>query len=78
MADRESSGGEPEELEIWRRKLAQAEVGYADAAAGLEHAIARNDGVAVAVTRKRAARQEYLRLLRIFSDLVLRGKPPLA
>lgn len=66
----------PEEQEIWRIKLANAEVRYAEAAAGLAQALALDEGVAAAATRKRAARQEYLRLLRIFSDLVMRGKFP--
>jgi hypothetical protein len=62
--------------EIWRRRLAEAETTYENAAADLETALAQNSGVAEARQRKMAARAEYLRLLRIFSDLVLRGKDP--
>lgn len=62
--------------EIWRRQLEEAESRYDDAAARLEAALAQGSGVAEARQRKMAARAEYLRLLRIFSDLVLRGKAP--
>jgi hypothetical protein len=76
LADKVGSGDDPEEQEIWRTKLAQAEVRYAEAGASVAKAVALNEGVADAAARKRAAREEYLRLLRIFSDLVMRGKSP--
>jgi hypothetical protein len=66
------------EQEIWRKRLAEAENRYEDAAARLESALAQDSGVAEARQRKVTARAEYLRLLRIFSDLVLRGKAPAA
>ncbi len=62
--------------EIWRRRLAAAENEYESAAARLECAIGQDRGVDEARQRKLDARAEYLRLLRIFSDLVLRGKIP--
>ena len=62
--------------EIWRKRLVEAETRYEDAALGLQSALAEDNGVAEARQRKMAARAEYLRLLRIFSDLVLRGKAP--
>jgi hypothetical protein len=62
--------------EIWRKQLAEAENRYDDAAAHLEAALAEGQGVPEARERKMTARAEYLRLLRIFSDLVLRGKAP--
>jgi hypothetical protein len=62
--------------EIWRKRLAEAENAYEQAAARLESALGEDSGVAEARQRKQAARAEYLRLLRIFSDLVLRGKMP--
>jgi hypothetical protein len=62
--------------EIWRKQLEAAENRYEDAAAQLESALAQGSGVAEARQQKTAARMEYLRLLRIFSDLVLRGKTP--
>ncbi len=64
------------EQEIWRRQLEEAESRYDDAAARLESAMAEGTGVAEARQRKMDARGEYLRLLRIFTDLVLRGKAP--
>jgi len=62
--------------EIWRKRLVAAEIQYETAAAQLESAIGRDCGVSEARQRKLDARSEYLRLLRIFSDLVLRGKVP--
>ena len=62
--------------EIWRKRLVEAENRYEEAAARLGSARAQNQGVAEAEEHRMAARAEYLRLLRIFSDLVLRGKAP--
>lgn len=62
--------------EIWRKRLEEAEIRYEDATAWLRSAIAEDCGVADARRRKSEAQAEYLRLLRIFSDLVLRGKTP--
>jgi hypothetical protein len=62
--------------EIWRKRLAEAETRYEEAAARLQTAMAEDRGVAEARQRKMAAHAEYLGLLRIFSDLVLRGKAP--
>jgi hypothetical protein len=55
------SGHEPiDEQEVWRGRLKEAEHRYR---------------VATGEARE-AARLEYLRVLRIFSDLVIRGKMP--
>jgi hypothetical protein len=62
--------------EIWRKRLEEAENRYEDASAQLQAALTQDSGVAEARERKMTARAEYLRLLRIFSDLVLRGKVP--
>ena len=71
--------------EIWRQRLRSAEAAYQAAAEELRLALLRNnvagapDGspdVDAARSRKAAARAEYLRILRIFTDLVLRGKSP--
>jgi len=62
--------------EIWRKRLEEAEAQYEAAAVDLRSALAQDCGVPEARQRKLAARAEYLRLLRIFSDLVLRGKAP--
>jgi len=62
--------------EIWRQRLEEAERKYEDAATELQSALSQNSGVAEARRHKMAARAEYLRLLRIFSNLVLRGKVP--
>ena len=62
--------------EIWRKQLGEAETRYEDAAARLQTALVEDRGIAEARQAKMAARGEYLRLLRIFSDLVLRGKAP--
>jgi len=62
--------------EIWRKQLEEAENRYENASAKLQSALAEGRGVAEARQVKMTARAEYLRLLRIFSDLVLRGKAP--
>ena len=75
----------PATREIWRERLAVAEKAHRDAAAALNRAIEEHgespnqasiEAVAEARERKAAARAEYLRVLRIFTDLVLRGKIP--
>jgi hypothetical protein len=71
--------------ETWRKRLSSAEVSYHDAAEELRLALLRKNGaaapdsepeIAAAKARKAAARAEYLRVLRVFTDLVLRGKTP--
>jgi hypothetical protein len=55
------SGHEPlDDQEVWRGRLKEAENRYR---------------IATGEARE-SARQEYLRVLRIFSDLVIRGKLP--
>lgn len=76
MSEAELADPRMAQQEIWRQRLAEAEIRYEQAAGELEAAMARNSGVAEARQDKMAARAEYLRILRIFSDLVLRGKAP--
>jgi hypothetical protein len=66
-------------LEACRERLAAAEKRYREAAqASIEAAESGKDeaAIAAAVQQKDATRAEYHRLLRVFSDLVVRGKPP--
>ncbi len=69
-------------MEIWRERLVAAHKQYEDAAQALEKALATAVGVPEARARMLAARSEYLRRLRLFSDLVLGsrkhadGEPP--
>jgi hypothetical protein len=71
--------------ETWRKRLSSAESEYQSAAEELRLALLRNHAAnvpdagpdtAAARSRKADARAEYLRVLRIFTDLVLRGKSP--
>jgi hypothetical protein len=62
--------------DIWRKRLEEAESRYEEAAVQLQSAMVEGRGVPEAREQKMVARAEYLRLLRIFSDLVLRGKAP--
>jgi hypothetical protein len=64
------------EQEIWRKQLEEAEKRYEKASFGLQTALAQGSAVDEARQDKMTARAEYLRLLRIFSDLVLRGRAP--
>jgi hypothetical protein len=64
------------EQETWRKQVVEAENKYEEAALQLQVALDKGCGIAEARQRKVMARAEYLRLLRIFSDLVLRGKAP--
>jgi hypothetical protein len=68
----------PEEV---RRRLAEAEGRYREASREYAAAVDQHlddEAVAEAETKKQAARLEYHRMLRIFSDLVIRGKRPKA
>jgi hypothetical protein len=56
--------------EIWRRKLSDAQRRYHEAVRELAGS---QPGAA---ERKAVARQEYLRVLRIFTDLIVRGIRP--
>ena len=74
--DAESSSDSP--LEACRRRLGAAEQRYHEAVEAVAAAAAGNDKAALkaAEERRNAARQEYHRLLHVFSDLVIRGKKP--
>ena len=58
-------------MEISRERLVAAQKKYEEAAGALEAAQAAGTEVAEARALMHTARAEYLRLLRIFSDLVL-------
>jgi hypothetical protein len=75
-SEEELAGPGMAEHETWRRQLEEAEKKYEEAALQLQAAIDDGRGVDEARQQKATARAEYLRLLRIFSDLVLRGKAP--
>ena len=74
--------------DTWRAKLAAAENAYHDAAGRVQVLLQEHTSLAAtpdlipglrqAREQKAAARAEYLRILRIFTDLVLRGKAPSA
>jgi hypothetical protein len=64
------------EQDLWRKKLAEAELEYQQAATCLRNLVASSAGAERARAAKMSAREEYLRVLRIFTDLVLRGKSP--
>ncbi len=69
-------------MELWRERLVTAHQQYEDAASALDRALATAAGVPEARARLTAARAEYLRMLRVFSDMVLGsrrhddGEPP--
>jgi hypothetical protein len=63
--------------EVWRKRLAEAELAYHQASMALEAALRDDVSAAPALReRKTHARVQYLKVLRIFTDLVLRGKSP--
>jgi hypothetical protein len=64
------------EQDLWRNRLAAAESRYHDADCDLKRLIATGARTESARAHKMEAREEYLRVLRIFTDLVLRGKSP--
>jgi hypothetical protein len=72
----DTTGIELTEQELWRKRLTDAEGRYHEADARLQSLSAAGERTDGARTHKMAAREEYLRILRIFTDLVLRGKSP--
>jgi hypothetical protein len=72
----DTSAIEVTEQELWRNKLTDAETRYQEAEAKLQSLIAASERTEGARTHRIAAREEYLRVLGIFTDLVLRGKSP--
>jgi hypothetical protein len=65
-----------EEQDLWRGRLADAESRYHNADADLQQLTNSGARMDAARNYKMQAREEYLRVLRIFTDLVLRGKSP--
>jgi hypothetical protein len=76
LVDTELATTVTSEQDLWRKRLAEAEARHREATDLLEERIAAGTGVESARAHKRATREEYLRVLRIFTDLVLRGKSP--
>jgi hypothetical protein len=76
LSEADLAGYGPARQEVWRKRLEAAESRYEEASAWLQAALEQGCGAAEARLRKTAARVEYLRVLRIFSDLVLRGRVP--
>ena len=77
-----ASSGLPQQ-EVWRKRLEAAELAFNAASLALATALQDQDrsgsdatGLAGTRARKAKARTEYLRVLRIFTELVLRGKLP--
>ena len=62
--------------ERWRRRLGEAEREYNDAVVSLRGLEADSPAREAALKRRAEARENYLRILRIFTDFVLRGKEP--
>lgn len=78
MSANEAGDPDESEVEVWRKKLAEAEQKYRD---GITAFVAASGGgspeeIAAAAKRRDEARQEFHRMLRIFSDLVIRGRSP--
>ena len=80
MSEIDFAPSEQAQQEVWRKRLADAEIAYRDASLALENALQiegeGSSSAAEARDRKNGARVEYLRILRVFSDIVLRGKVP--
>lgn len=74
MGDLSGSDFADHGTEIWRELLLAAKERYDAAACRLEEAVAADAGVPEARAHLLAARAEYLRHLRNFSDLILRGR----
>jgi hypothetical protein len=78
MSANEPVGPDESAAELWRKRLAEAERNYRNemqafvAATGSE----KSEDVEAAARRRDEAREEFHRLLRIFSDLVIRGRTP--
>jgi len=66
------------EQELWRKRLIDAESCLHDADTILQRLTTEGARTDNARAERFAAREEYLRVLRIFTDLVLRGKSPAA
>ena len=64
--------------EIWRKRLAAAELDFQQASVALKAALQEHDLALITAAREKKTRTrlEYLRVLRIFTDLVVRGKAP--
>lgn len=83
MSDTDPALSRLEQQETWRKRLTAAEAAYQRASEELRLALLNRNGavenapeVVAARARKASTRAEYLRILRVFTDLVLRGKSP--
>lgn len=77
----------PQDVELWRGRLAAAKAGYETAVERFRtasedfrsnHTPSPDGGFSVhlAIAAESSARKEYMRVLRLFTDLVLYGKIP--
>ena len=80
LSEKDPAPSDPAEEETWRKRLAAAELAFREASLAFDAAGEKQPAdaqeIAAARERKAQARLEYLRILRIFTDLVLRGKLP--
>ncbi len=79
MSENQQEESRWEQQEVWRRRLLDAESRYHQATQEYAAAVELGRGedeIQAAAGRKAAAREEYHRMLRIFSDFVVRGKRP--
>jgi hypothetical protein len=80
MSANEEGGAGGSEEEVVRRRLAEAEQRYRQEIRAYSALLGSGSGEAIteAARRKDAARDEFHKLLKVFSDLVIRGKrrPP--
>ena len=79
MSGHEADGPGDSPLETCRERLAEAQKRYHEAVQLHIEAVESGKAaaaIAAAVEHKSAARQEYHRRLRVFSDIVVRGRRP--
>ena len=78
MSANEAGSSGESDAEIWRKKVADAERKYRKALSDFIAASVSgsDEAIAAAAKRRDEAREEFHRVLRIFSDLVIRGRLP--
>lgn len=79
MSENQQETSRWEQQEVWRRRLLDAENRYHQAmqqCAAVAKLGIEDVELQAAEKRRVAAREEYHRMLRIFSDFVVRGKRP--
>ena len=76
MTETDGSASRLARQELWRKRLAEAESRYHDTVVCLQVLVEAGTVNESARANRAAARTEYLRILRIFTDLVLRDIDP--